>query len=301
MSIQDEVNRLDEEIRKNRELLADPELFPLANDEITRLEDQRRLLLSTRTNTPSPRQETRTSQTDASNALIEIRGAAGGDEAKIWAKDLRRMYMRFASIRGLETLELDNDTLKVKGRNAYGLLKYESGVHRVQRIPETERGGRIHTSTATVAVLPEIPESEIVVNPDDLEWQFTRSGGHGGQNVNKVNTAVRLTHKLTGTIVNVRQERFQQQNKAIALELLRAKLWELEEEKRLRTIDSARKTAVGRGMRAEKIRTYNFPQNRVTDHRLNKSWHSLERVLDGDLDEIIEVLKGQSEGDGRGL
>src|SRR3972149_8984980 len=301
MSIQDEVNRLYEEIRKNRELLADPELFPLANDEITRLEDQRRLLLSTRTNTPSPRQETRTSQTDASNALIEIRGAAGGDEAKIWAKDLRRMYMRFASIRGLETLELDNDTLKVKGRNAYGLLKYESGVHRVQRIPETERGGRIHTSTASVAVLPEIPESEIVVNPDDLAWQFTRSGGHGGQNVNKVNTAVRLTPKRTGTIVNVRQERFQQQNKAIALELLRAKLWELEEEKRLRTIDSARKTAVGRGRRAEKIRTYNFPQNRITDHRLNKSWHSLERVLDGDLDEIIEVLKGQSEGDGRGL
>ena len=163
-------------------------------------------------------------------------------------------------------------------------------MHRVQRIPETEKQGRIHTSTATVAVLPEIPESQISINPDDLEWQFTRAGGPGGQYVNKAATAVRLTHKPSRIVVSVRQERIQQQNKAIALELLRSKLWEQEEAERRKTIEQTRRAAVGRGMRAEKIRTYNFPQNRVTDHRINKTWHELESILDGNLEKIIEAV-----------
>jgi peptide chain release factor 1 len=171
----------------------------------------------------------------------------------------------------------------------YGLFRYESGVHRVQRIPETEAHDRIHTSTASVAVLPEVSPKEVSVNESDLDWAFSRAGGPGGQNVNKVNTAVRLTHKPTGIVISVRQERFQQQNKLIALELLRQKLWEIEQEKTLKTLDQQRAAAIGRGMRAEKIRTYNYPQNRVTDHRINKSWHNLEEVLEGGLEDVISV------------
>ena len=178
----------------------------------------------------------------------------------------------------------------VTGKGVYGQMKYESGVHRVQRIPETEKNGRIHTSTATVAVLPEIPPAQINLRDEDLEWKFSRAGGHGGQNVNKVNTAVTLTHKPTGLVVHCREERYQQQNKAIALEILRAKLWDIEDQKRLNTLDSSRKAAVGRAMRSEKIRTYNYPENRVTDHRLPKTWKNLDRIIDGDLDPILTTL-----------
>ena len=203
------------------------------------------------------------------------------------------MYLHFADFKGYKIQELDDSTLKITGKGAFGIFRFESGVHRVQRVPETEKQGRIHTSTASVAVLPEIPESEITIKPEELEWQFTRAGGHGGQNVNKVNSAVRLTHKPSGLVISVRQERKQQQNKAIALQILRSKLWDQEEEKRVKTLDLTRRSAVGRGMRAEKIRTYNFPQNRVTDHRLGKSWHNLETVLDGNLKEILKTLTHQ--------
>lgn len=226
-------------------------------------------------------------------AILEIRGATGGDEAKIWANDLIRMYARFANSHGWKTEVLDDGVIKIKGSNAYNLLRIESGVHRVQRIPTTERYGRIHTSTATVIVLPEIEEQEIYLNPADLEWEFFRSGGHGGQNVNKVATAVRLRHKPTGLMIAAQQERTQEQNRKIALSLLRAKLWEMGEEKKLQTLAEAR-TLIGRGMRAEKIRTYNFPQNRVTDHRVNKSWHNLEEIVDGKLDKIISYLSSLS-------
>lgn len=226
-------------------------------------------------------------------AILEIRGATGGDEAKIWANDLIRMYARFANSHGWKTEVLDDGVIKIKGSNAYNLLRIESGVHRVQRIPTTERYGRIHTSTATVVVLPEIEEQEIYLNPADLEWEFFRSGGHGGQNVNKVATAVRLRHKPTGLMIAAQQERTQEQNRKIALSLLRAKLWEMGEEEKLQTLAEAR-TLIGRGMRAEKIRTYNFPQNRVTDHRVNKSWHNLEEIVDGKLDKIISHLSSLS-------
>jgi peptide chain release factor 1 len=222
-------------------------------------------------------------------AILEIRGATGGDEAKIWASDLLRMYNRFALSRGWKTQLLDDYVLRIKGLESFNLLKFETGVHRVQRIPQTERYGRIHTSTATVAILPEIEDSQIYINPSDCEWEFFRSGGKGGQNVNKVSTAVRLRHRPTGIVTVASQERFQEQNRRIALSLLRAKIWEIEEEKKLQSLGQARQLA-GRGMRAEKIRTYNFPQNRVTDHRINKSWHNLEEIIDGKLDKMLSDL-----------
>ncbi|KKU09294.1 MAG: Peptide chain release factor 1 [Candidatus Woesebacteria bacterium GW2011_GWB1_45_5] len=223
-------------------------------------------------------------------AYLEIRGATGGDEAKLWGTDLLRMYMRYATVRGWKVIQMDEKTVRISGPGVFDLLKNESGVHRVQRVPVTEKRGRIHTSTATVAVLPEIKESEVLINPNDLEWSFTRAGGHGGQNVNKVSTAVRLVHKPTGIIAEAREERFQEQNRQIALALLRSKLWEKQEEEKLRTIAGYR-SVIGRGMRSEKIRTYNFPQDRVTDHRIGKSWGKLEAIVDGNLDRVIELTK----------
>jgi len=212
-------------------------------------------------------------------AYIEIRGATGGDEAKLWGGDLLRMYMRYAIKRGWKVSQLSDSILQIVGVGAFDALKNESGVHRVQRIPVTEKRGRIHTSTATVAVLPEIKESEVNINPQDLDWQFYRASTQGGQNVQKVSTAVRLTHRPTGIVVTAQEERFQERNREIALDLLRAKLWEREF------------LPIGRGMRAEKIRTYNFPQNRITDHRIGKSFGNLESIVDGNLDKIIDLLQ----------
>ena len=223
-------------------------------------------------------------------AYVEIRGATGGDEAKLWGSDLLRMYMRFAAKRGWKSIPVDEKTIVITGLGAFNLLKNESGVHRVQRVPTTEKRGRIHTSTATVAILPEIKESEVQINPQDLEISFFRSGGHGGQNVNKVSTAVRLIHKPTGMVVTASEERFQEANRQIAIALLRAKLWEKQEEEKIRTIAGYR-SPIGRGMRAEKIRTYNFPQDRVTDHRIGKSFGNLEGIVDGNLEKILEFTK----------
>lgn len=220
-------------------------------------------------------------------AIIEIRAGVGGDEAKIWASDLFRMYLKFAEKHGWKTTILSGNILRVSGQNAFNILKSESGVHRVQRIPQTERYGRIHTSTASIVVLPEVGETEIKINPNDLEWQFVHASSHGGQNVQKVATAVRLTHKPTGIIVTCEQERFQVQNRELALELLRTRLWEQEELKKEATVAGYR-SVIGRGMRAEKIRTYNYPQSRITDHRLKKSWYNLEAVIDGNLDKIMK-------------
>ena len=222
-------------------------------------------------------------------AILEIRGATGGDEAKIWANDLLRMYNRYAVAQNWKTELVDDNVIKIRGLNAYLKLQLEGGVHRVQRIPKTERYGRIHTSTATVAVLPEIKETEIVIRPEDIVWEFYRSGGKGGQNVNKVSSAARVRHIPTGLVASAQTERDQSQNRHLALSLLRAKLWEIEEEKNAASLGLAR-SAIGRGMRAEKIRTYNFPQNRVTDHRINKNWHNLEDIMEGKLEKMLGDL-----------
>ncbi len=229
-------------------------------------------------------------QSENQNLYLEVRGATGGDEAKIWANDLFRMYLRYAARRGWKAVPVDETVLKISGFDAFNTLKNESGVHRVQRIPTTERHGRIHTSTATVAVLPEIKENEIQINPADLEIQFFHSSSQGGQNVQKVSTAVRITHKPSGIITTSQRERFQEQNRNIAMAMLRAKLWEKQEEEKSKTIAGYR-SAIGKGMRSEKIRTYNFPQSRVTDHRIGKSWGNLEAIMDGELSKVLELTK----------
>jgi len=223
-------------------------------------------------------------------AYLEVRGATGGDEAKIWAQDLLRMYRKYADKKGWKETPIDERTILITGAYVFNLLKNESGVHRVQRVPTTEKRGRIHTSTATVAVLPEIKESEVKINPQDVEWQFYRASTQGGQNVQKVSTAVRLVHKPTGIVVTAQEERFQEQNRNIALSLLRAKLYEKQEDEKMRTIANYR-SPIGRGMRAEKIRTYNYPQDRITDHRIKKSFGNLESILEGNMDKIIEASK----------
>lgn len=221
-------------------------------------------------------------------AYLEIRGATGGDEAKLWGRDLLRMYLRFTIKKNWKCEAIDDNTLRISGESAFDLLKNESGVHRVQRVPATEKRGRIHTSTATVAVLPEIKDNNIQIRPDDLDIQFYRAGGHGGQNVNKVSTAVRLTHRPTGIVVTAQTERFQEANRQIAMDLLRGRLWERAELEKEKTVAGYR-SAIGRGMRSEKIRTYNFPQNRVTDHRIGKSWGNLDYIIDGDLEKIVST------------
>ncbi|MCL5675697.1 MAG: PCRF domain-containing protein [Patescibacteria group bacterium] len=299
--IKQQLDLIDQKIAESQKLLNDPELGLLAGEEIKKLEKDKEELISSFSQTS---QNTTTSSTDGEdveqkNVILEVRAGVGGDEAKIWANDLLRMYLRFAQLSGFKTEALDETVLKISGKAKnngnilfpFATFQYEAGVHRVQRIPTTEKSGRIHTSTATVAVLPELEDSQLHISEEDLIWDFYRSGGHGGQNVNKVSTAVRLTHKPTGLVVTCQTERYQAQNREIALELLRAKLWEKQEEEKLAQLTADRRAQIGRGMRSEKIRTYNFPQDRVTDHRINKSWHNLEGILEGEIQSLVNDLQ----------
>jgi len=237
---------------------------------------------------------------DEKDIIMEIRAGAGGNEAALFAADLFRMYSRYAQNKGWATdiISLNESGIggfkeiifEIKGRGAFSRLKYERGVHRVQRVPITESSGRIHTSTATVAVLPEAEEVDIEINPDDLKVDIFHSGSAGGQNVNKVATAVRMTHLPTGMVVTCQDERSQLQNKVKAMSVLRARLMDIEQQKQDEQITSDRRSQVGTGDRAEKIRTYNFPQDRISDHRINLNFHNLPRVLEGELDELIDAV-----------
>lgn len=295
---QSQIDQLNEEIAVLQQDANDPELAELAQSEIERLTNQVTMLNEAAQSYLAGQQDNSSNgQVTPINCIIEFRPGAGGDEAKIWAAELQRMYTRYAEVKKLKVEMIDDLVIKIKGKTrlgsdvvtAYELLQYESGVHRVQRVPATESQGRIHTSTASVAVLPEVHQNAVEIRNEDLEWQFMRAGGAGGQNVNKVNSAVRLTHIPSGISVQARQEKKQEQNRQIALELLRSQLWEIEEEKRLAQIGDAR-SVIGQNKRAEKIRTFNFPQNRVTDHRINESWHSLELIIEGDLEKVVQTV-----------
>ena len=278
------------------ESVSDPELRALAQEEydrlkvdVAKLEEEMKLLLVPQ------------DPNDTKNFIMEIRAGTGGEEAALFASDLHRMYTRFAERKGWKVDLLDwNETGKggfkeiifaVSGEGAYGLMKFESGVHRVQRVPETEAQGRVHTSAATVVVLPEVEDVEVEINPADLQFDTYRAGGKGGQNVNKVETAVRITHKPTGIVVACQQERSQFQNRERAMKMLRAKLYEIKVREQAASQAAQRKSMVKSGDRSDKIRTYNFPQNRITDHRIGLTLYNLNNVIDGDLDTMIEQLR----------
>ena len=282
-------------IEEDKELLKDNELKDIAKEELETLENEKKEIEKKLEVLLLPKDPN-----DGKNAIMEIRGAAGGDEGNIFAGDLFRMYQKYFEKQGFKTEIINAEPsdvggysqieFLVKGDNVYSKLKYESGAHRVQRIPETESGGRIHTSTATVAILPEVSDVEIDINPADLKIDVYRSGGAGGQSVNTGDSAVRITHIPTGVVVTCQNERSQQQNRAKALEILKSKLYEEQVRRQEEEYGAERRSKVGTGDRSEKIRTYNYPQNRVTDHRIGFTVNKLDRVMEGELDEIIEAL-----------
>ncbi|EKD85721.1 MAG: peptide chain release factor 1 [uncultured bacterium] len=284
------IEALDKKIQDTSLLLTDLDLKEMAELELLELKKQKDQIMG---NYEKSGEESSEDSLDERNIILQVSGAAGGEEAKIWAEELLRMYSRFCELVGLKTEQVDEGVLRVsgnyKGKGPFNVFKYEAGVHRVQRIPATEKRGRVHTSTAAVSVLPELEDIDLHIRPEDVVFEAYRSGGHGGQNVNKVSTAVRIKHIPTSIVVTASTERFQGQNREIAMNLLRAQLWEIEVEKQHSEISSLKSTQVGRGMRSEKIRTYNFPQDRLTDHRINKSWHNLPKIMSGEIDDIVNA------------
>ncbi|MET0564851.1 MAG: peptide chain release factor 1 [Acidimicrobiia bacterium] len=291
-----QLRRLREDLEEARTMADDPDMADLARELVGEIEGiEARVRLSLIPTDPA----------DAKDVILEIRSAAGGDEAAIWAGDLLRMYERYADRIGLEVEPLgsspseaggyDKVTIAIKGKGAYSRMKYEAGVHRVQRVPKTESQGRIHTSTATVAVLPEVEEVEVDIDPNDLKVDVYRSTGPGGQSVNTTDSAVRLTHLPTSLVVTVQDEKSQLQNKEKAMRILRARLYQMESQRQQSELAGARRSQVGSGERSEKIRTYNFKENRVTDHRVGLTLKRLDQVLDGDLDEFVNALSADEQ------
>ena len=288
-------NRAVQTMQDAQELMADPEMremcqeeFLTAREEKERLYEELQILLLPK------------DPNDEKNVIVEIRGGVGGEESALFAHSLFRMYSMYAAKMGwrIELMNYNETELGgvkeadfvINGRGAYSRMKYESGVHRVQRVPETESGGRVHTSTATVAVLPEMEEVDVQINPADIEMQVYRASGAGGQHVNKTSSAVRLIHKPSGIVVACQEERSQLQNREKCMRMLASKLYEIEQEKLDSEVTGMRRSQVGTGMRNERIRTYNFPQGRVTDHRVGLTLYKIDAVMDGDLDEIINTL-----------
>ncbi|MBN2100276.1 peptide chain release factor 1 [Candidatus Dojkabacteria bacterium] len=297
-----EIEDLYDNLGQAKELLdsEDQEIQRLAREDIKKIEAE--ITSKKEEISDMTKQEAEASDPNNSrDAIIEIRAGAGGEEASLFAADLFRMYTQYAQKKGYQVNVLDRAlsstgglkeiTAEIDGKNAFGTFKYESGVHRVQRVPTTESSGRIHTSTASVAVLPEAQEVEIDIKPEDIRIEVFRASGAGGQCVNKTDSAVRITHIPTGIDVSCQESKSQTQNKKKAMQVLRARLYEKQQEELKEKRSDMRRDQIGSAMRSEKVRTYNFPQSRITDHRIKKSWHNLEEILDGNLDDIIETLR----------
>tara|TARA_B100000745_G_scaffold219274_1_gene146008 strand:+ start:20307 stop:21281 length:975 start_codon:yes stop_codon:yes gene_type:complete len=297
-------DRLDQEQIEAQKLGAtDAEMMILARDDIKSLEKAKQdILLQIEAIVTEDQEE----QRFPNEAVLEVRAGAGGEEAALFAEELALMYLKYAEINGWKTRALDESraamggfkeaSFEIKGQGCYKKLRFETGVHRVQRIPSTEKQGRIHTSTASVAMLPVYKQTTITINPSDLEIEFSRAGGKGGQNVNKVETAVRLTHTPTGLTVRCTAERSQQKNREKAYSIIASRLQEMHDEEIARTRSDTRSSQVGTADRSEKIRTYNFPQDRITDHRIKKSWSGVEKVMSGALGPILDTLADTDEG-----
>ncbi|MBQ3293466.1 peptide chain release factor 1 [Candidatus Saccharibacteria bacterium] len=295
IDLDSKIKNYQKNLEEAKSLVNDPELGEIARTDVEALEQEIKDSEAKLEELLIPRDPT-----DDKPAIIEIRAGAGGDEASLFAGELFRMYERYAEAHGLKTELIsknENDTggmkeviFKVSGDNAYGQLKFEGGVHRVQRVPVTESQGRIHTSTATVAVLPEASEEDLEIKQEDLRIDIYRSGGHGGQGVNTTDSAVRITHLPTGIVVAMQDERSQQQNRIKAMNILRSRLLEKKKEEELKNASEARKSLIGTGDRSEKIRTYNFPQDRITDHRIHYNRSNINAAMDGDIDDIITEL-----------
>jgi len=282
---------------------SDPEMAELAKEEIERLTEQLQGQFAEMDKIIESNKE---EEAKPYGVMLEVRAGAGGDEASLFAAELANMYLKYAEVNKWQTLRVNvsgseaggykEASFEILGKQVYDHLRYETGVHRVQRIPATEKQGRIHTSTASVAILPMRKKSTIEINPSDIDMEFSRAGGAGGQNVNKVETAVRLVHRPTGIDVRCESDRTQLKNRIKAMEMLTAKLEALHEEEEMRKHAQTRKNQIGTGDRSEKIRTYNFPQNRITDHRIKQSWHSIDATLGGDISPIVKALQEVAAG-----